>query len=109
MGRLAGIPTIGNAGANQTIEPGKIRAVPCVIDGLVEYFQQQIKQLVIFRRKFAGAYILGEVGPITIDANPDFEQRRLVLLNLAIARGSKRSDSLSRPDQSKGTCHFYFS
>src|SRR6202035_4260152 len=97
MRRLSGISTFGNAGANQTIKFGEISPIARKSNRFIENVQQQIQQLVIIGCKFAGARVLGEVSPITIDANPNFEQSGLIVLNGPVSGRSECGNPLARP------------
>src|SRR5271155_776834 len=108
MRRLSGISAFGDAGAYELVEFREAGAVVRETNGTVEDLQQKIEQLVILRLQFAGAGILGEIGPIAVDADPDFEKRRLVFLNRTIAGSGERSDSLARPHQREGARHLDF-
>ena len=88
VGGLSGVSTFGDARANEFVEFGKAGAVARERNRAVENLQQQIEQLVILRLQFTGAGILGEVGPIAVGANPDFET--------ASARLSESGDRRSR-------------
>ena len=97
VGGLSGVSTFGDAGANELVEFGEAGTVSREGNGAAENLKQKVEQLVILRLQFAGAGILGEIGPIAVGADPDFEERWLVFLNRAIAGGGERGNSLAGP------------
>src|SRR5260370_12462722 len=109
MRRLTGITALGNPGSRQAIQFRKARAILGMRHGFVENFQQEIEQAMIFSCQLSRTHILGQVCPIAIHADPDFQQGRFVFLNRAVSCGCKSRNSLSRPHEREGTSHFGFS
>src|SRR5438132_10334005 len=101
MRGLSGISAFGDAAADEAIELREAGAIASEGAGFVEDLQQQIEQLVICGCEFSRAKVLGEIVPVTIHTDPDLKQSWLVLLDGAIAGGSKSLYSLARPDESE--------
>src|SRR6185369_1477851 len=66
--------------------------------------QQLVKQHVVTRLELARADVLGVVAPVTVGADPDLEQGRLVLLHRPIARGREGADLWARPHERETQC-----
>ena len=62
--------TLSIAGASENVE---VSAIAGKRNRLIENAEQQIQQLVILKREFARTRVLGEVCPITVHANPNFQ------------------------------------
>src|SRR2546427_6388346 len=108
MAGLAWISTLTDASANQAIEFRKTGAVARVSDASLKDLKQKIQQFVILRGQITGARILREIGPVAVDADPDFEECRLIRLNRAVAGRSERGNAFARPDQGESAGHLYF-
>ena len=94
---------------------GFSRAVPADLEALVELGQGSpgatvperarvdVEQLPLELRvvgpQLAGAEVLRVVAPVAVGADPDLEERRLVLLDRQVAGGGERLDPGTRPDE----------
>src|SRR5262249_51737013 len=105
---LSGISTFCNPRAHQAIQLREACSMPCVIYCFIENTQQKVEQFLIRSGQSPRTRIFGEVSPVAIHAYPDFEKRRFVLLDGAIASCGEGRDSLSRPDQSECAGHLDF-
>ena len=83
------------------------RAVAGAARCLVEIFSATGREAGGIRREFARTKVLGQVGPIAVSADPNFHQRRLMLLDRAVAGGGEGCDPLARPDQREGPRHLH--
>src|SRR5215472_16788656 len=109
MRRLPCVARFGNACADQAVKLRQARSIAHMRNRFLEHPEQLIEKLVIARCQLAGAQIFGQISPIPIDTDPNFEQRWLILLDGAIAGRREGTDAVARPHQSKRARHLYFS
>src|SRR4051794_37918539 len=99
MTRLPRIADFGEARSHRSVQLGQVRAgSQAGSDGCV-YRHQLLLELRIGRGQLARADVLRVVGPVAVGADPDLEQRRLVLLDGTVRGGRERADARPRPDQ----------
>src|SRR5712691_764147 len=103
---LAGIAAFGDPRTDQAIELRQAGPIDREAHGFFENLEQKIEQALVLGRELAWANVLRKIGPIAVDANPNFEKSRLVLLHRAVARCRKGGNSLPGPHQSEGAGHF---
>ena len=72
---------------------GEVGAVAAVRDRAVVDLEQLLLELHVARIELAGAEVLRVVAPVAVGADPDLEQRRLVLGDRAVARRGERLDA----------------
>src|SRR5206468_4243724 len=68
-------------------------------DGAVVDGEKLLFELDVARIELPRAQVLRMVAPVAVGADPDLEQRRLVLGDRAIARCGERLDAGARPDE----------
>ena len=74
--------------------PGPAERDRVVVDG-----GELVEQLRVARREGSGAEVLRVVGPVAVGADPDLEQRRLVLDDRVGGGRRERLDARARPDE----------
>ena len=80
--------------ARRGSRPGAAERDRVVVDG-----GELVEQLLVARRERAGAEVLRVVGPVAVGADPDLEQRRLVLDDRVGGGRRERLDARARPDE----------
>src|SRR5690349_12281608 len=70
-----------------------------MVDGGAEDAEEDLEELRVARRQLARAEVLRVVAPVAVRADPDLEERRLVLLDRAVAGRGERADAGARPDE----------
>src|SRR5260370_30810603 len=99
VGWLSGVSPFGDAGANELVEFGEAGTMARKRDGVVENFQQKVEQFVILGLQITWAGVFGEIRPIAVDTDPNFEKRGFIFLNRAITGGGEGGDSFAVPHQ----------
>src|ERR1041385_1113771 len=99
MTRLSRITRFGKAGAAPPVQlrQGGARPAP-VGDGRVHRHQLLFEAPVLVAH-FARAEVLRVITPVAVRADPDLEQRRLVLLDGAVGGCRERPNARPRPDE----------
>src|SRR5207244_1669231 len=100
--RVAGLPGIARlceTVPHEAVELGQACAGTAVGDGAVVHVAQPFEQLLVAWVEVAGADVLRVVAPVAVGADPDLEQRRLVLLHGPAARRRERADSRPGPHE----------
>src|SRR5206468_1035831 len=85
--------------AHEPVELRQVSTGAAVGDGALVDAQELSFQLRIARVEVSRAEVLRVVAPVSVGADPDLEERRLVLLNRAVARGGESLDPGPRPDE----------
>src|SRR5215472_4408355 len=106
---LAGITGSRNPLPQDAINIPKRCSFPNARDSFRENRKQLVKQTVVFLGKPPGTNIFREVGPIAVGADPNLDQRWLVLDHRPMAGGRKGCDALPRPNQRERPGHLDFS
>src|SRR5262245_32442222 len=99
MGRLAGIADLGQALSDQSVELVEACAWPAVVDRAPVHAQKARTKLLVGGCEVAGAEVLRVVAPVAVGADPDLEQRRLVLLHRPVAGRREGPDAFARPHE----------
>src|SRR4029077_17629213 len=81
------------------VELGEARSGAAMLDRAVVHLDEPALELLVLRRELARAEELRVVAPVAGRADPDLEQRRLVLLHRPVAGGGERPDPRPRPDE----------
>ncbi len=97
--RLPLVAGLGKPGADEPVELGKRRAGPAVIERAAVDLEQLLLELDVLGAQLARAEVLRVVGPVAVRADPDLEERRLVLLDGEVAGRRERLDPRARPDE----------
>src|SRR5262249_56135673 len=88
-----------DAAADQPVELREARAGPAVVERALVHGEQGVEQLVVTRVERPRTDVLRVVAPVAVRADPDLEQRRLVLLYGPMARSGERPDPRPRPHE----------
>src|SRR5204863_8363368 len=99
--RLIGKAGLPNAGPNQAVELGQARPGPAMLERATVDAQQRVEELVVARVERARADVLRVVAPVAVGADPNLEQRGLVLLDGPVSGRRERPDAWARPDERK--------
>ena len=83
--RLTGVTGVRDTRANEPVELGQVGSVAAVRDRAVVDGEELLLELDIARVELAGTEVLRVVAPVAVGADPDLEQRRLVLRDRTIA------------------------
>src|ERR1700733_8192016 len=105
MRRRGGVAGLVGAGANDAVDFAERGSVFHHADGFIENFEEQFEQAIVFRRESSRADIFGEISPVAVGADPDFDEGGFVLLDRAVRSGGEGSDALTGPDQSESAGH----
>jgi len=68
-----GCPGITSRSANKLVEFGEAGTMAREGNGVVENFQQKVEQFCDTRLQITWAGVFGEIRPIAVDTDPDFE------------------------------------
>src|SRR5580700_477180 len=93
--RLAFIAGFVDEGADDAINLAERGAIADDTHRFAKNLKQQIEQAIVFGSERARANILGEVGPVAVGADPNFDERWLVFLHGAIAGGGESGDAFT--------------
>src|SRR5438876_10057328 len=101
MRRLPRVAGLRKSVADQDVELGETGAGPAMTERAAVNVEQDVEQLAVDRVELPGAHVLRVVAPVTVRADPDFEQCRLVLLHEPVARCREGADPRPRPHERK--------
>ena len=88
------MPSRTSRSSSGRLAPGRQWSIACAVDG-----EELVEELVVAGVELARADVLRVVGPVAVGADPDLEERRLVLLDREVAGGGEGADPGARPDE----------
>src|SRR3972149_5024414 len=98
-GRRAGKAAAGGASPEETVELRQTGAGARVRASLLEDAEKELEQTLVLGPKPPRAEVLRVVAPVAVGADPDLEERRLVLLDRPVRGGRGGADAGARPDE----------
>ena len=99
MRGLARVAHLGDPVAHEHVELGEARARFAVRERALVDLEQRTLELAVLGLELARAEEFRVVAPVSIRADPDLEERRLVRLHGPVAGRRERPDPGTRPDE----------